>query len=223
MGAPTGSVPGASGCLAQGPAPPCRKGTRGTGMAAGPPLPESGFKPQLHTCPLCAWGIHLPSLGLSLPICKMRLYGQSIRALHGRPETAAAGLSSKRNGSQGSQALEALGGPERQVWRLHRWRPSPTSLAGQLPGTQRCCRGGHRHPACSLTPSPGLSSGNSSLLPARVASSPPHGTWVWSMNLLLGLSWTPRRRFLVSAEAATLVDGSLEVLVTSLPPLEEPV
>lgn len=89
---------------------------------------------------------------------------------------------------------------------------------GTAPWDPALLPGGHGHPTCTLTPSPGLSSGNSSLLPARVASSPPHGTWVWSMNLLLGLSWTPRRRFLVSAEDATLVDGSLEVLVTSLPP-----
>lgn len=130
---------------------------------------------------------------------------------------AAAGLSRKRNGSHGNQALEPPRGPERQVWGLHRRQPSPMSLAGRLPGTQCCCPG-DRCP--SLHPDTQPWAQQWKLLPTPC----PRGLIPssWDLGLaeehLLGLSWPPGRRCLVSAEAAKLVDGSLELRVTSLPP-----
>lgn len=123
-------------------AQPCPTGRRPTarGGQQAPLHSNPGLRPQLHACQLGTLGSHLPSLGLSLPICKRRLYRQCQSSSWQARDSAAAaggGLSRERSGLQGNGALETLEGPERQGWRLHRLQPRRTSWQDR--GAQCCC------------------------------------------------------------------------------------
>ena len=81
-------------------APPCPTGRRPTarGGQQAPLHLNPGLRPQLRAFQLWTRGSHLPSLGLSFPICKMRLYCQCQSSSWQAREPAATGLSRERSG-----------------------------------------------------------------------------------------------------------------------------